>query len=112
MGNRASLILLARIPTTMMTYARWLSMAWTSRHPLGLSGSWVPASSASSTQSLIAITIALGLPWLAKALCYPVTLVSGRGKDGAPEGLTSTQGHWTQLPRSACPLACTHLSLL
>lgn len=85
-GNRANFLLLARIPSGMMTCAYWLSKAWTSHHPLGLSGSWVPPSSASSIQSSTGITIASGSPWPAKLLCHPVTLVLGQAKAGVPGG--------------------------
>ncbi|XP_048962997.1 renin isoform X1 [Canis lupus dingo] len=60
-----------QIPMVMKTCAPWPSTVWTSHRPLGLSGSWAPASSASSTRSLIGITIALALPWPAEALCCP-----------------------------------------
>lgn len=65
-----TLLLSARTPTVLTICAHSPSMVWTSHHPLGLCGSWVPASSASSTQSLIGTTIVLASPWPAEALSY------------------------------------------
>lgn len=71
LGSGATLLLLVRTPSEMMTYAHWPFMVWTSPYPLGQSGSWEPASSASSTPSLIGTIIALVLPWLAEGPLLP-----------------------------------------
>lgn len=70
-GGGETLLLPARTPTIMMICAHWPCTVWTSHHPLDQSGSWVPPSSASSTRSLIGVTIASALPWPAEALCCP-----------------------------------------
>ncbi|XP_074208112.1 renin isoform X2 [Camelus bactrianus] len=82
----------SRTHTMMIIFAHWPSTVWTSLHPLGQSGSWVPPSSASSTQSLIGVTIALALLWHAEALCC----LAGPALSPSPE-----------LEHSGCrPLAC------
>lgn len=81
LGSVETLLLPARTPTIAMICVHWPSMVWTSHHPRGQSGSWVPVSSASSTRSLIGVTIALALPWPAEALCCP----AGPALSSSPE---------------------------
>lgn len=71
LGSEETPVPPARTPTGMMTCAPWPSTGWTSHRPLGLSGSWAPASSASSTRNLIGVTIELALLWPTEALCGP-----------------------------------------
>lgn len=93
-----TVLLPARTPMGMMTCALWPSMVWTSHRPLGLSGSWAPVSSENSTRSLIAVTIALALPWPAEALCCPRGLAFSPSPElehslGYSLACALTQGH-------------------